>query len=88
MAYWPTRRCTSRSVPGRSRLSRPDNGCISRGPFNVSIREYRGQRIGGQQAVDIAIDRLGGRCLQARLVFSAEALELQHEQAAQRLARV
>lgn len=50
----------------------------------MSVREHRSERIGRQQALEITVDRLGRRCLQVGLVFCAEGLELEHEQAAQR----
>ena len=50
-----------------------------------SVSEHRSERIGGQQALKIAVDRLGRRRFQASLVGWAERLELEHEQAAQRV---
>jgi len=49
----------------------------------LSVLEHRGDRIGGQQALKIAVDRLGRRCFQASLVCWVERLELEDEQAAQ-----
>jgi hypothetical protein len=46
-----------------------------------SLLEHGGGRVGGQHALDIAVDLLGRRCLQASLVLRIEGLELEDEQA-------
>ena len=51
------------------------------GHANPSIREHCGERIGGEQAPEIAVDRLGCRCLQACLVFCTDRPEFEGEQA-------
>src|ERR1051325_5692206 len=51
----------------------------------VSVLEHRGQRIRSQQAPQVTIDLLEGCGPQASLFLWPEALELEYEQAAQRV---
>jgi hypothetical protein len=54
------------------------------GHASPSVHEHCGERIGGEQAPEIAVDRFRCRCLQACLVFCTDRLEFEDEQAAQR----